>query len=138
METTESAELFRKSAKLKSPGPGVETGVLKIVEELGDACVGDRAGGIQCRSDITVKVGHPLVPAGISRTTETVIGHEGKCPQHAGDLVRGAGAVVGDGGAPTQLAGFSEFWRIFPALFERLTGEEKLATAVSRVSGRSI
>ena len=78
METTESAELFRKCAKLKSLGPGVETEVLKIVEELGEACVGNRAGGILRRSDVTVKVSHPLVPAGISRTTETVIKHEGK------------------------------------------------------------
>jgi hypothetical protein len=100
METTESAELFRKCAKLKSPGPGVETEVLKVVEELGEACVGDRAGGILHRSDTMVKAGHPLVPAGMSRTTETVIGHEGMCPQHVGDLVRSAGAVVGDGGAP--------------------------------------
>jgi hypothetical protein len=63
METTESAELFRKCAKLKSPRPGVETEVLKIVEELGEACVGDRAGGILRRSDTMVKAGHPLVPA---------------------------------------------------------------------------
>ena len=114
----------------------METEVLKIVEELGEACVGNRAGGILRRSDVTVKVSHPLVPAGISRTTETVIGHEGKCSQHVGELVGSVGAVVGDGGAPAQLAGFSGLWRIFPALFERLTGEEKLATAVSRASGR--
>jgi len=35
METTEPAELFRKCAKLKSLGPGVETEMLKIVEEFG-------------------------------------------------------------------------------------------------------
>jgi hypothetical protein len=136
METTEQAELFRKCAILKSPGPGVETEVLKIVEELGEACVGDRAGGILCRSDTMVKVGHPLVSVGISRTTETVTGHEGECLQHVGDLVRSAGAAVGHGGSPAQLAGFSELWRIFPALFEQPTGEEKLATAVSRASDR--
>jgi len=83
-----------------------------------------------------VKVSHPLVPAGISRTTETVTGDEGKCPQHVGDFARSAGAAVADGCAPAQLAAFSEVWRIFPALFERLTGEEKLATAMSRVSDR--
>jgi hypothetical protein len=35
METAEAAELFRKCAKLRSPGPDMNTEVLQIVSELG-------------------------------------------------------------------------------------------------------
>jgi hypothetical protein len=43
-----------------------------------EARAGDHARGVLCRSDTTVKIRHPLIPAGISRTTETITEHEGK------------------------------------------------------------
>ena len=78
METTEAAELFQKCAKLQSPTPDVEYGSATDRGGIGEACAGDHAGGILCRSDTTAKVGHPLISAGVSRTTETVTEHEGK------------------------------------------------------------
>jgi len=76
METTESAELFRKCAKLKSPQLRVNAEVYRWWRNWG---------GLRWRSrwrdrmwQPTVKVGHPLISVRISRTTETVIKHEGK------------------------------------------------------------
>jgi hypothetical protein len=62
MEATEAAELFQKCAKLKSPGPCVDTEVLQIVAELGKLALATTLAGScvatipRLRSDILLYV----------------------------------------------------------------------------------
>lgn len=77
METTEAVELFQKCAKLHSRSR-YDNRNTPDRDGIREARAGDHAGGILCCGDTTVKLGHPLISAGVSLTTETVTGHEDK------------------------------------------------------------
>jgi hypothetical protein len=78
METTEAVKLFRKCAKLQSPGVDMKNGNTPDRDGIREARAGGHAGGILCCGDTTVKVGRPLISAGVSLTTDTGTGHEDK------------------------------------------------------------
>ena len=116
METTESAELFRKCAKLKSLGPGVETEVLRIVEELGRLALAIAPAGSYVAATLRLRsVIRLCLPEYRERQKQLLsvkvrklIHQYGESAQHVRDFVRSGGAAVDDGGEPAQLAGFSK------------------------------
>ena len=55
-------------------GVAMKTEILQIVVELGKLALAITLS--LCCGDTTVKVGHSLISAGVSPTTETVTGHE--------------------------------------------------------------
>jgi hypothetical protein len=78
METAEAVELFRKCAKLQSPGVDMKNGNTPDRNGIREARAGDHAGGTLCCGGATGKVGHPLISAGVSLTMDTGTGHEDK------------------------------------------------------------
>jgi len=53
----------------------MKTEIPQIVTELGKLALAITL-AVLCCGDTTVMVGHPLISAGVSLTTETVTGHE--------------------------------------------------------------
>jgi tetratricopeptide (TPR) repeat protein len=145
METTESAELFRKCAKLKSLRLGVDAEVLQIVAELGRLALAIMLAGSyiaatpRLRSDISL-----YLPEYRERRKQLLSMKAKKLIHQYGESVLSTwetsfAAVERQSATATRLLSllaFLNFDDIFPALFEWLTGEEKLTAAVNKTPDR--
>jgi len=119
----------------ESSGSGVETEELKIVEELGRLALAIALAGSYVVAMPWLRLAIRLYLSEYRERQKQLLGMKASVLS-TWEIVGSVGAVVGHGGSPAQLAGFSELWRIFLALFEQPTGDEKLATAVSRAPDR--
>ena len=138
METTESAELFRKCAKLKSLQSWVDAEVLQIVAELGRLALAITLAGSYVAATPRLRSDIRLYLLEYRDRRKQLLSMKAKKLIHQyGESVLSTwetsfAAVERQSTAAARLLSLLAFLNpddIFPALFERLKGEEKLAAA---------
>jgi tetratricopeptide (TPR) repeat protein len=145
METTELAELFRKCAKLKSLQPWVDAEVLQIVAELGKLALAITLAGSYVAATPRLRSDIRLYLLEYRERRKQLLSMKAKKLIHRnGESVLSTwetsfAAVERQSATAARLLSllaFLNFDDIFPALFERLKGEEKLAAAASEAPDR--
>ena len=145
METIEATELFWKCAKLQSPRPDVNTEVLLIVTELGKLALAITLDGSYVAATPRLKMNIRLYLPEYHERRKQLLGTKANKQIHRyGESVLSTWetsftAIERQSAMAARLLSllaFLNFNDIFPALFKRPTGEEKLAAAVSKAPDR--